>query len=149
MTSRKIARVIIHYIWGYFVMKKLLALLLTVTLLMSVAATASAEWVRPVQTVETWDEEADFVIVGFGLAGAAAAVEAHDIDPEAKVVVLEKMPETLAGGTSIASGLFGAAGAVALRIGANVFGSVYTVLFDKAMNGLIQLVNSRECRKAV
>ena len=43
-------------------MKKLLALLLTVTLLMSVAATASAEWVRPVQTVETWDEEADFVI---------------------------------------------------------------------------------------
>ena len=71
MTSRKIARVIIHYIWGYFVMKKLLALLLTVTLLMSVAATASAEWVRPVQTVETWDEEADFVIVGFGLAGAA------------------------------------------------------------------------------
>ena len=104
MTSRKIARVIIHYIWGYFVMKKLLALLLTVTLLMSVAATASAEWVRPVQTVETWDEEADFVIVGFGLAGAAAAVEAHDIDPEAKVVVLEKMPETLAGGNSIASG---------------------------------------------
>ena len=85
-------------------MKKLLALLLTVTLLMSVAATASAEWVRPVQTVETWDEEADFVIVGFGLAGAAAAVEAHDIDPEAKVVVLEKMPETLAGGNSIASG---------------------------------------------
>ena len=59
---------------------------------------------RPVQTVETWDEEADFVIVGFGLAGAAAAVEAHDIDPEAKVVVLEKMPETLAGGNSIASG---------------------------------------------
>ena len=104
MTSRKIARVIIHYIWGYFVMKKLLALLLTVTLLRSVAATASAEWVRPVQTVETWDEEADFVIVGFGLAGAAAAVEAHDIDPEAKVVVLEKMPETLAGGNSIASG---------------------------------------------
>lgn len=85
-------------------MKKLLALLLTVTLLLSVAATASAEWVRPVQTVETWDEEADFVIVGFGLAGAAAAVEAHDIDPEAKVVVLEKMPETLAGGNSIASG---------------------------------------------
>lgn len=53
------------------------------------------------------------------------------------------------GTLSIASGLFGAAGAVALRIGANVFGSVYTVLFDKAMNGLIQLVNSRECRKAV
>ena len=53
------------------------------------------------------------------------------------------------GALSIASGLFCAAGAGALRIGANVFGSVYTVLFDKAMNGLIQLVNSRECRKAV
>ena len=85
-------------------MKKLLSLLLTAVLLIAVAAPASAEWVRPVQTIETWDEEADFVIVGFGLAGAAAAVEAHDIDPDAKLVVLEKMPETLAGGNSIASG---------------------------------------------
>lgn len=51
------------------------------------------------------------------------------------------------GALSIASGLFGAAGSDGE--GANVFGSVYTVLFDKAMNGLIQLVNSRECRKAV
>ena len=71
-------------------MKKLLALLMAATLLLSMGATASAKWVRPVQTVETWDEEADFVIVGFGLAGAAAAAEAHAIDPEAKVVVLEK-----------------------------------------------------------
>ncbi len=47
------------------------------------------------------------------------------------------------GALSIAAGLFGAAGAVALRIGANVFGSVYTVLFDKVMNGLVQLVDSR------
>ena len=31
-------------------------------------------------------------------------MEAHDIDPQAKVVVLEKMPESLAGGNSIASG---------------------------------------------
>ncbi|MDO4351424.1 MAG: FAD-binding protein [Eubacteriales bacterium] len=85
-------------------MKKLLSMLLTVALLAAIALPACAEWVRPVQTVETWDEEADFVIVGFGLAGAAAAVEAHDIDPDAKLVVLEKMPETLAGGNSIASG---------------------------------------------
>lgn len=84
-------------------MKKLLALLMAATLLLSMGATVSAKWVRPVQTVETWDEEADFVIVGFGLAGAAAAAEAHAIDPEAKVVVLEKMPESLAGGNSIAS----------------------------------------------
>ncbi len=85
-------------------MKKLLSMLLVAVLALAIALPASAEWVRPVQTVETWDEEADFVIVGFGLAGAAAAVEAHDIDPDAKLVVLEKMPEELAGGNSIASG---------------------------------------------
>ena len=96
------ARVIIH-VEVYDIMKKLLALLMAATLLLSMDATVSAKWVRPVQTVETWDEEADFVIVGFGLAGAAAAAEAHAIDPEAKVVVLEKMPESLAGGNSIAS----------------------------------------------
>ena len=33
--------------------------------------------------------------------------------------------------------------------GANVFGSIYTVLFDKAMNKIVQLVDSRECRKTV
>ena len=53
------------------------------------------------------------------------------------------------GALSIAAGLFGVAGAVALRIGANVFGSIYTVLFDKAMNKIVQLVDSRECRKTV
>lgn len=85
-------------------MKKLFTLMLVLALALALAMPAGADWVRPVVTVETWDEEADFVIVGFGLAGAAAAVEAHDIDPNAKVVVLEKMPESLAGGNSIASG---------------------------------------------
>ncbi len=85
-------------------MKKMLTLLLVLALALALAMPAGADWVRPAGTVETWDEEADFVIVGFGLAGAAAAVEAHDIDPNAKVVVLEKMPESLAGGNSIASG---------------------------------------------
>ena len=85
-------------------MKKLLSMLLVAALALAIALPAGADWVRPVQNIETWDEEVDFVIVGFGLAGAAAAVEAHDIDPEAKVVVLEKMPESLAGGNSIASG---------------------------------------------
>ena len=46
------------------------------------------------------------------------------------------------GALSIASGLFGVAGAVALRIGANVFGSVYTVVFDKVMNKLVQWIDS-------
>lgn len=84
-------------------MKKWLSMVLVLALALGLALPASADWVRPVSTVE-WDEEADFVIVGFGLAGAAAAVEAHDIDPDANVVILEKMPEELAGGNSIASG---------------------------------------------
>ena len=65
---------VINTILGVYTMRKLLALLLMATLVLGVAAPASAEWVRPTQTIETWDEEVDFVIVGFGLAGAAAAV---------------------------------------------------------------------------
>lgn len=53
---------------------------------------------------ENWDREVDICIVGFGLAGAAAAVEANDIDPNATILILEKMPKELAGGNSIASG---------------------------------------------
>jgi fumarate reductase flavoprotein subunit len=47
-----------------------------------------------------WDEVADVVIVGFGAAGAAAAIEAsvHGAD----VIVLEKM--SIGGGTTIMSG---------------------------------------------
>lgn len=56
------------------------------------------------QSVTRWDDEADVVIAGFGLAGAAAAIEAHDADPSADVLVLEKMPEALAGGNSRVSG---------------------------------------------
>ena len=86
-------------------MKRWMAWLVAALLLVTAAVPASASsWVRPNAAVTQWDEEVDFLIVGFGLAGAAAAVEAHDIDPEAKVVVLEKMPESLAGGNSIASG---------------------------------------------
>ena len=87
-------------------MKKGLTLLLSLVLVlaMSVTAFAAEDWVTPVQNIENWDEEVDFLVVGYGLAGAAAAVEAHDIDPNAKILVLEKMPETLAGGNSIASG---------------------------------------------
>ena len=87
-------------------MKKALALLMSLALVlaMTVGAMAAEDWVTPVQNIENWDEEVDFLIVGYGLAGAAAAVEAHDIDPNAKILVLEKMPETLAGGNSIASG---------------------------------------------
>jgi succinate dehydrogenase/fumarate reductase flavoprotein subunit len=47
--------------------------------------------------------DADVVVLGFGLAGAAAAIEACDRDPDARVVLVEKMPEELAGGNSRAS----------------------------------------------
>lgn len=40
---------------------------------------------------ERWDGEYDVVVVGWGAAGSAAAVTAHDLG--AKVLILEKMPE--------------------------------------------------------
>jgi glycine/D-amino acid oxidase-like deaminating enzyme len=50
-----------------------------------------------------WDDEADVVVLGFGLAGAAAAIEALETDASARVVLVEKMPERWAGGNSRAS----------------------------------------------
>ena len=51
-----------------------------------------------------WDETFDVVVAGFGLSGAATVVEAIDIAPDAKILLLEKMEEAQAGGNSIASG---------------------------------------------
>jgi succinate dehydrogenase/fumarate reductase flavoprotein subunit len=45
-----------------------------------------------------WTMETDIVIVGFGGAGATAAMEAHDAG--AKVLVLEKAPSNLPGGNT-------------------------------------------------
>jgi succinate dehydrogenase/fumarate reductase flavoprotein subunit len=45
-----------------------------------------------------WDVEADVVVVGFGAAGFATAVTAHDLG--AKVVILEKAPEGQEGGNT-------------------------------------------------
>ena len=50
----------------------------------------------------TWDVEADVVVVGFGAAGMAAAVTAHD--QGAKVVILEKAPEGKEGGNTRVAG---------------------------------------------
>jgi len=47
-----------------------------------------------------WDEVADLVIVGFGAAGTAGAIEAADHG--ASVIILEKMP--IGGGTTLMSG---------------------------------------------
>ena len=48
----------------------------------------------------TWHEEADVVVIGYGYAGAVAALEAHDAG--ADVLLIEKMPDP--GGISITSG---------------------------------------------
>ena len=45
-----------------------------------------------------WDEETDVVVVGYGFAGATAAITANDAG--AKVVLLEKAPEQHKGGNS-------------------------------------------------
>jgi succinate dehydrogenase/fumarate reductase flavoprotein subunit len=49
-----------------------------------------------------WTQEADVVIVGYGLAGASAAIAAHDVG--AKVLMLEKAPEKYKGGNSKVAG---------------------------------------------
>lgn len=55
-------------------------------------------------SVKAWDDETDVLVCGYGLAGACAAIEAHDLDPGADILVLEKMPERYQGGNSRASG---------------------------------------------
>jgi len=55
-------------------------------------------------SVKSWDDEADVVIAGSGVAGCAAAIEAHDRDPKADILMIEKMPEALRGGNSRVSG---------------------------------------------
>ena len=51
---------------------------------------------------EKWDKEADVVIVGFGGAGAAAAITAQDLG--ARVLMLEKAPEGEEGGNTRIAG---------------------------------------------
>ncbi|HZN23646.1 MAG TPA: FAD-binding protein, partial [Burkholderiales bacterium] len=51
---------------------------------------------------EKWDREADVVVVGFGGAGAAAAITAHDLG--ARVLMLEKAPEGEHGGNTRVAG---------------------------------------------
>jgi succinate dehydrogenase/fumarate reductase flavoprotein subunit len=51
---------------------------------------------------ERWDVEADVVVVGFGAAGMAASVSAHDLGCD--VVILEKAPEGQEGGNTRVAG---------------------------------------------
>lgn len=56
------------------------------------------------QSVTQWDDEADVVIAGFGLAAACAAIEARELDPGADILIVEKMPEKYVGGNSRVAG---------------------------------------------
>jgi hypothetical protein len=51
---------------------------------------------------DKWDKEADVVVVGFGGAGAAAAITAHDLG--ARVLMLEKAPAGEHGGNTRVAG---------------------------------------------
>lgn len=55
-------------------------------------------------SVTTWDEEVDVLICGFGCSGASAAIEAHDTDTSANILLVEKAPEEFAGGNCRVSG---------------------------------------------
>lgn len=53
---------------------------------------------KPAAPSRHWDRETDVLIIGFGGAGASAAIAAHDAG--ASVLVLEKAPANLSGGNS-------------------------------------------------
>lgn len=55
-------------------------------------------------SITAWDDETDVLIVGYGLAGAVTAIEAHDTDPDADILLIDKCTERYQGGSSRASG---------------------------------------------
>ena len=56
----------------------------------------------PTKLPDAWDETADIVVVGFGAAGFATSVTAHDLG--ADVLILEKAPEGEEGGNTRVAG---------------------------------------------
>ena len=55
-------------------------------------------------SVKSWDEVCDVLICGFGCAGATAAIETYDIDPTARILLVEKAPAEFVGGNARVSG---------------------------------------------
>ncbi|MDY3115525.1 MAG: FAD-binding protein [Sutterella sp.] len=64
------------------------------------AATGMAASIKKADDIH-WDAEYDVVVVGYGGAGASAAISAHDAG--AKVLIIEKMPKG-GGNTSVSAG---------------------------------------------
>ncbi len=68
-----------------------------------IAAYGEASYAKAAEVPETWDLEADVVVIGFGGSGAFASVGASEAG--ASVILLEKAPEEDAGGNfSVAAG---------------------------------------------
>ena len=57
---------------------------------------------RPTEIPKNWDMETDVVVIGFGAAGFAASVTAHDLG--ADVILLEKAPDGAQGGNTRVAG---------------------------------------------
>jgi len=55
---------------------------------------------------EKWDEEADVVVIGAGLAGLCAAIEAHDAG--ASVILVDKMPQLGQCNSAVCGGILNA-----------------------------------------
>ena len=79
-------------------MKKFLSVLLAAVMLCSVMSFAGAEGSDYAASVNWYEQEYDVVVIGFGLAGATAAITAADLG--AKVLVTEKAPMGEEGGNS-------------------------------------------------
>ena len=69
--------------------------------LAAAAAAVPAAQAKPADLPRKWDRETDVVIIGYGGAGASAAITAHDAG--AKVMIFEKLPEG-GGNTAVSSG---------------------------------------------
>src|SRR5262245_45410602 len=57
-------------------------------------------------SVQQWDHVVDVVVIGSGVAGSVAAIEAFDTDPAAEILVIEKMERASQGGSGRCSGGF-------------------------------------------
>lgn len=64
----------------------------------------AAHATTPAGLPQQWDQEADVVVIGFGMAGTTAACEVADAGMEA--LIIEKAPETEAGGATLCNGGF-------------------------------------------
>ena len=106
-------------------MKKLFSLVLCLCMALSLTGAVAEEW----------DAAYDVVVIGFGGAGASAAIEAADAG--AKVLVLEKMP--MVGGNSLkASGGMNCAD-TKFQAAAGITDSGVPEFIEDTMNGGHQL----------